>query len=376
MGTDAWENWRAFLGGAPEYENFEDEFHSDTPFTGNAESYGPYTLSAVYRKRSGPVSPAVIVNNSLRADLMRLPVVGGELAPPSSDGYHNGLIGDELAALISLELGVRLRFAGTRRSSGIHDAHIAPLFEDVPPMTRPGPATREMLPRVLRRAADLSALPLLGTFPWVGQGAQASLVRAARSYSSALWWANEDPNLAWLQLVTAIEAAAEHVGLEGDDSLSDVEVLQSEEPELWAALGDDNAVQGRVAAVLAPKMLVTRRFTNFLVNRRPSPPPENERPPFDLLDWGDFRKCIQRVYRHRSTALHTGSPFPMPMLSEPEVSDSGAIQEVPGGLAAAGRGGVWHAKDSPMLLSTFEYITRLALLTWWQEISAAPPHAD
>lgn len=368
MGTDAWENWRAFLNGADEYENCEDELHSDTVFTGNAKSFGPYILSAVSRKQPGRVSPAVIVHNSLRADLMRMPVVGGKLAPRSSDGYHNGLIGDELAALISLELGVRLRFAGTRRSSGIHDAHLPPLFEDVPPMTRPGPATREMLPRVLRRPASLSALPLLETFPRVGGDAQASLVRAARSYSSALWWANEDPNLAWLQLVTAIETAAAHVGLEGDAALSDLEVLRDQEPELCVALGDDEAAQERVAAVLAPKKLVRRKFTNFLVNRRPPPPADKERPQFDFLDWEDFRKCVRKVYDHRSTALHTGAPFPMPMLREPGVSDSGAIQEVPGGLGSAGQGGVWHAADTPMLLSTFEYITRLALLTWWGDL--------
>ncbi|WP_431839984.1 hypothetical protein [Gordonia hongkongensis] len=372
MGTDAWENWRAFLDGAHEYENYEDELHSDVAFTGNSVSYGPYIFSAVSGKQRGQVSPAVLVRNSLRADLMRLPVIDGERAPQASDGYHNGVIGDELAALVSLELGVRLRFAGTRRSSGIHlyDTHLPPLFFDVPKLTRPGPSTREMLPRVLRRRASLSALPLLRSFPKVSADAQASLVRAARSYSSALWWANEDPNLAWLQLITAIETAAAHVGLdEGNESLSDLEVLRTAEPDVWVALDGNDEARSRVAAVLAPKKLVTRKFTNFLVNRKPPPPPEEERPSFDLLYWNDFRTSARKVYSQRSAALHTGSPFPLPMLGEPSVSESGAIQEVPSGNGTAGRGGVWHTEDTPMLLSTFEYITREALLTWWREIA-------
>lgn len=40
--------------------------------------------------------------------------------------------------------------------------------------------------------------------------AQIELVRAARAYATGLWWSNEDQNQAWLQLVTAVEIAANH----------------------------------------------------------------------------------------------------------------------------------------------------------------------
>jgi hypothetical protein len=57
------------------------------------------------------------------------------------------------------------------------------------------------------------------------------------------------------------------------------------------------------------------------------------------------------------------------MLERPRVEESGAIQEVPDGLNSAGLGGIWLAKDAPMLLSTFEYITRGALLRWWDGLT-------
>jgi hypothetical protein len=50
---------------------------------------------------------------------------------------------------------------------------------------------------------------------------------------------------------------------------------------------------------------------------------------------------------------------------------NGAIQEVPWGLNTGGSGGVWDAKEAPMLLSAFEYIARGSLLNWWDELRGA-----
>ena len=41
--------------------------------------------------------------------------------------------------------------------------------------------------------------------------------------------------------------------------------------------------------------------------------------------------------------------------------------EIPRGLAAGSRGGSWMAKDMPMLLHTYEYIVRNAILNWWEQ---------
>jgi len=142
MGTDAWRNWRSFDDGQPESENFDDELQSDVPFLGGQVTFGPYTLSTVIRG-SDAVGSAVIVHAGIHANLVPEVVVNGKLAKSDSSAYHGGTMTDEIAALISLELGVRVRLAGTIRLSGIHDNDSTarpPLCFEVPRLTRPGRA--------------------------------------------------------------------------------------------------------------------------------------------------------------------------------------------------------------------------------------------
>ena len=50
-----------------------------------------------------------------------------------------------------------------------------------------------------------------------------------------------------------------------------------------------------------------------------------------------------------------------------------AVAEKPIGLAMSYLGGTWLAEDTPMLLHTFEYLARKALLSWWDTLSSQPP---
>ena len=120
VGTDAWRNWRGFAGGSAERENFDDELQSDVSFIGETDAFGPYRLSTVVRD-SDAVGPAVIVRGGIHADLMPVVVADGQLARSDSRAYHGGNMSDEIAALISLALGVRIRLAGTLRLSLLHD---------------------------------------------------------------------------------------------------------------------------------------------------------------------------------------------------------------------------------------------------------------
>lgn len=46
-----------------------------------------------------------------------------------------------------------------------------------------------------------------------------------------------------------------------------------------------------------------------------------------------------------------------------------AVAERPIGLATSVGSGTWLAKDTPMLLHTFEYIARNALIAWWTSMA-------
>ena len=63
----------------------------------------------------------MIVRGGIHADLMPVVVADGQLAKSDSRAYHGGNKSDEIAALISLALGVRIRLAGTLRLSLLHN---------------------------------------------------------------------------------------------------------------------------------------------------------------------------------------------------------------------------------------------------------------
>lgn len=366
VGTAAWTNWKAFEGGSVETENFDDELQSDALFVGGPIELGPFTLSTVVR-RPGDVGPALIIHGGLHADLNPSPVVAGALAKADSSAYHGGTMSDEIAALVSLLLGVRLRFAGTRRLSGIHrpGSPSAPMLLEVQRLLRPGLASRELIPRALSRRADISRSLLLHSFPTLDESSQVALVRAARAYATALWWANEDPNQAWLHLVTAVEIAAKTRQVQQAEPVS---VVREIWPDLWNAMDTaDEAGKIALSTLLVPLIKSTKSFIEFIVEYAPDPP--ELRPAWDQLDWGQLKRHASTIYDHRSKALHEGRPFPYPLLEAPRVDMSGAIQEVPSGLSTAALGAIWHAKEAPMLLSTFEYIVRDALVAWWNGLT-------
>jgi hypothetical protein len=131
----------------------------------------------------------------------------------------------------------------------------------------------------------------------------------------------------------------------------------------------NDEVRAEISKRLAPQIRATRKFVDFLTECAPEAP--ELRPPFGELDWAKMAQHAKLIYDHRSTALHGGKPFPLPMLGQPRVEGNGAIQEVPWGVNTGGLGGVWDAKEAPMLLSAFEYIARGSLLNWWDELRGA-----
>ena len=370
MGTDAWRNWKAFKDRQPETENADDELHSDRHFVGGPSVHGPYSISVVTglerTEAALAMRPAGMLHVGIHTGLIPEVVVDGQLVTPNSDAYHGGNASDEIAALASLVLGVRLRVAGTSRISGIHgpDQDESPIHLEVPRLAHPGRVGREYIPMTQRRPADLDQLGRLDSFPALDETTHVELVRAARSYADGLWWSNEDQNQAWLHLVTAVEIAANH---RQQSSAPPHELVESLWPELWSALlPAEPDVREAVARLVAPQMRATRKFVDFMTECAPDPP--DVRPAWGELEWSEMAAHARLIYRYRSGALHSGKPFPLPMMEPAREEQNGAIQEVPWGLNSGGLGGVWDAAESPMLLSTFEHIARGSLLSWWDEL--------
>jgi hypothetical protein len=202
--------------------------------------------------------------------------------------------------------------------------------------------------------------------PGTGSNGRLTLVRSARLYQDALWLAESQPALAWLLLVSALETAAVYWRSRGEDALAR---FRTENCELHAALSKiDPAMPGRVADAFKDSFGVTKKLIDFVIRFRPPEP--KKRPGWTIvaIDWSDasLKKILRTVYGYRSKALHEGRPFPAPMCEPAYVGqDWPAPAEKPSGSSSMS-GGTWIEKDLPILLHTFEHVTKETLLNWWR----------
>jgi hypothetical protein len=365
------ENWKAALRGAPLGDAFEYPLFTDASLEGEIANFGPYeVLNALVDDANRDTrTPAAFlrVNYQLDAPLRDSAVTYDKL-------WHGGQIEDEITALLSLALGIRLKAgAATRVFYANRDPKGRPWgfknFGGEDPVF-----VSSSFGPLLPSATGLHQLRLpdeVARFHEIGKTDSVALVRSARLYQNAVWVAEADPSQAWLLLVSAIETAA----WENDTPLTDL--LRDWMPDLAEILlevgGPDHL--SRVAQRLGKKTMgATKRFRDFVLYFLPEPPPVRPRE-YAQHDWTRpaIKKSLNSIYGHRSNALHGGKPFPAPMCWPPR-SDGEAFYEKPAaGGTAAGRGdNMWAAQDLPMHLHTFEYIVRRALLGWWRSLLQLP----
>jgi hypothetical protein len=363
-GPPAYKNWKKALDRASLIRTSEYPMFTDAHITGQIEDgYGPYQLLNAVRIPDDRIDlPAII----LRVDEYLDYTAAQGMPRTDIKNYHGGDLCDEVAALVSLSLGVRLKAGGTSRwFEPDGDPKGRPMSFDVgknPILLKPS----NWLP-VLPKAIGLHGLEtttLLPKLPELLPDDASALVRAARLYQDALWVVESETALSWLMLVSALETAAGHWRSVEE---SPIERLGASKPHLEKILEDAGGTElvSKVADEIADYMGATKKFIDFILEFLPEPP--TERPHENLqVSWNpkDMKKTMGIIYNWRSRALHGGTPFPYPMCYPP----SNLLEEKPIGLAASAQGGVWVSEDIPMLLHTFEYIVRRALLQWWESM--------
>lgn len=380
-GVDSYENWKAELRGDPIQDTYEVPLFSDGGFDGPpTQQFGPYIVIATVGEYWGSrrIHPVL----TLRVDYHLVWDSEEDMSPLKEDTerYHGGNLDDEIAALACLILGVRLRAGGTSRMFPLGDdpkgRPVAWNVEKTPYL----PALRAPL-RVPRTwdTQSLAQLSRLSRFVNVPVSNATTLIRAARLYQEALWICEVDPSMAWLLFVSAIEAAASDWKVAHGQSDSPLTLLERIHPKLSALLGrpELSGVSEEIAKYLLPITRATQSFVDFVIAHGPDPPPV--RPP----EWAqlsfnevDLRGVLKRLYRHRSKALHAGTPFPLPLCERPSwMKGTDAPMEVPLGVGTSALGGSWVTRDTSMCLHMFEYFVRSALLRWWDDMASPPPAA-
>ncbi|MBP8055091.1 MAG: hypothetical protein KA314_04585 [Chloroflexi bacterium] len=368
-GSPAYANWKEYIKRTPVQITYEFPLFTDAYIVGEfTTETGPYQfLNTVPAPREGSLAPFIM----LRAEYYESYKPMEPTNKTNVQGFHGGFINDEIASLLSLLLGIRLKsgYRSRRFEPGGDPKGYPTLAKHSPDPILPIATYREpVLPRVLgqRRLGDLS---LFMDLPSIQPVESIALARAARNYQNAVWIAESEPELSWLLMVSAIEVAANHWRPAQEPA---VERLNASSPELVKLLqekGGDGFVQ-QVADLIADKLGSTKKFIDFIIEFLPKPP--QDRPPEGFqIQWSKsgMKELLTTVYKLRSKALHTGIPFPPPM-SMPPLHAGGRFVEKPPALAATivGMNGRWVAKDTPLLLHTFEYIVRHSLLNWWKSL--------
>jgi hypothetical protein len=365
IGPASQENWHAFQRAEPALGIGEHLLHTDADLTGDTPTgTGPYTFFNLI--------PQMDRRRRVRAGIALRLSIHTKFDPPDmsktdQSRYHGGTLVDELAALVSLVSGIRLRSGATTREfqNGSDPMGRPTLFWHRPEPTLVYGLRGLTIPELLGDHS-LSDLSVLSSYPDLPPSNAIALIRAARLYQDALWFSESEPSMTWLLLVSATETIANVWRFSKDSPADRLRASRGEFVSYLETLGTPDLVQ-RVAAQFSDSIGATKKFVDFLIAYQPGPPPL--RPDaYGQVEWSDsnLKTIFRLIYEYRSRALHDGQPFPAPMCDSPQVFAQGSAPlERPIFLASSGMGGVWLAKDIPILLHTFEYVVRRSILSWW-----------
>lgn len=291
QGPDSWENWRAANRREPMFHAGEFPLYTDAWLTGEITSgVGPYQVfnTVAISPVPGEVMPRAVLRVQWHVRWRHT-----SMDRTDSGSYHGGNMADEIAALASLLLGIRLQAGGQTRS---FDSDGDPLGKPVAYDYRPQPKlpTPLMGPALRLCTGEHSLMPLerLCDYPLLTREEAIAFVRAARLYQQALWVGDSDPSLAWLMFVSAVETAAN----QWDSSKGDpLERLREAKPQLVSLLDAEGKprLSERVARMIADSIGSTRKFGDFLTSFLPAAP---EARPADWaqVEWtqDNLRRCF------------------------------------------------------------------------------------
>jgi hypothetical protein len=370
------------MAGAPELLAEELPLFSDARFLGHmVEGLGPYkVLNALgYPHEPGTLAPCLVLRQEAHLE-NEIDLVTQAFRTGKGDvvSYVGGPAQDEFAALFALAHTSRVAPGEVTRWFRQNDTDPrgtpVQLSGALPTLISRG--RRTPLPTLARTIA-LSP-DLLGTYPRLDWPTARELARAARSYRLAVWEAEADPNLAWLLLVSAVEAAAnEWARLNNLTVSSPAALLEAMRPDFAERLREVSgpyaeAVLTEVGTSLNDVLRAQWKFKTFLLTYGLHPP--QPRPKAWPLEWNEqgLKKRIDQVYTYRSKALHASIPFPPPMSEAPFPSedDNGkqAWSERPSG-STYHMGGLWTEAELPMNLHAFHHLASVALCQWWKEVA-------
>lgn len=360
-----YENWKAFNDHAPVLEAYEYPFFTDAHIIGE-KSFGPYALiNTIVRTTE---IPAIILRADYHQDHSMPDILSNcSSTKTNTQNYHGGSLQDEIAALISLCLGIKLKSGEYIRSFSpnddpkgnpkLHLAYKNPILHK--PLTK-----KSIIPNT-NGEHYLTNLDWLNSLPNLSPDDARALIISARRYQEALWISDFQPEFSWLLFVSSLETAANYWNSKSEPALDRLKSSRKDVYDELINFGQEHAK--KIAELIVDSLGSTKKFRDFILKFRPEEPKQRPDLPFAQFQWTEdnLKKSMNKIYALRSKALHTGIPFP-PLMCRPP---SELQEEKPLAEKAITTNCYWDKKDMPMLLHTFEYITRNVLLNWWDELA-------
>ena len=143
-------------------------------------------------------------------------------------------------------------------------------------------------------------------------------ILAVRMYHRAVLMIEEDPDLAYLNLVSAIEVLCQETEI-GKVPLSEIKPKLS---KVLQKIDDEELCHEIEEATLSTERFISRKFVRFILNHTENSFWEEEdRPEHGKIEKNELEKSLKKIYNQRSRTLHKGEPFP-PGAAEPSAMNA------------------------------------------------------
>ncbi len=137
-------------------------------------------------------------------------------------------------------------------------------------------------------------------------------ILAVRLYHRAILLIEEEPDLAYLNLVSSVEVLCQDVELD-DITLADIDI---ELAKLVNSL-DDKLRDNIEKRILSREKFIKRKFVKFILDNVDDSFWSEDGPEYGRVEQDKLEELLGRIYNQRSRTLHSGDPFPATTIYDP-----------------------------------------------------------
>ena len=177
---------------------------------------------------------------------------------------------------------------------------------------------------------------------------------AVRLYNRAISIIEEEPDMAYLNLVSCIEALCQDIDIEKNiKDLNDDKLVR-----LLKSIDNEELKKELENHLLKREKMIRKKFVEFIIEHIESDFwKESEDKSIRIVKPGEIRDLLNKIYIQRSNTLHNGEAFPKWLLSSPR-------EEILSALDVTSAGRKWDKKDYIPYPCFFEGLVNHVLKTF------------